>query len=167
MNNQRALHTATLLPNGQVLVAGGFYYFNPGSSQLSSAELYDPANGTWTNTASMNNARKQHTATLLPNGQVLVAGGYGISSVTSSAELYGSAINATLKITSIMRTNANDLLITWNTRGTTNFLQITANLETGFTDLASFVITTSTTNYLDVGAVTNQPARFYRIESSQ
>ena len=59
-------HTATLLPNGKVLVAGGY---------IASAELYDPASGTWTNTGSMSTARAGHTATLLPNGKVLVAGG--------------------------------------------------------------------------------------------
>ena len=68
----RADHTATLLPNGLVLVAGD----NEISSQPSaSAELYDPALGTWTATGSLNTARYQHTATLLPNGLVLVAGG--------------------------------------------------------------------------------------------
>src|SRR5207249_4277027 len=60
-------HTATLLSNGKVLVAGGF---NGGS--LASAELYDPATGTWTATGSLSAARKSHTATLLPNGKVLV-----------------------------------------------------------------------------------------------
>ena len=67
----RNSHTATLLPNGQVLVAGGF----TGISNLASAELYDPATGLWTTTGSMATARYRHTATLLPNGQVLVAGG--------------------------------------------------------------------------------------------
>ena len=64
-------HTATLLPNGKVLVAGG--YDSVGS--LASAELYDPASGTWTATGSLATARASHTATLLPNGKVLVAGG--------------------------------------------------------------------------------------------
>ena len=128
-------HTATLLPNGKVLVAGG----NNGSGILASAELYDPASGTWTATGSLNTARDltrrrccptarcwwqgdwipaaysrergtvrpgqrdlechgqpqhrtlYHTATLLPNGKVLVAGGDDGSSFFSSAELYDPA----------------------------------------------------------------------------
>ena len=67
----RSAHTATLLPNGKVLVAGGF---NDGG-YLSSAELYDPASGTWSATGSLTAARLRHTATLLPNGKVLVAAG--------------------------------------------------------------------------------------------
>ena len=69
-DHSRAHHTATLLPNGKVLVAGGYNFSYPAS-----AELYDPATGTWTTTGSLNTARYVHTATLLPNGQVLVAGG--------------------------------------------------------------------------------------------
>ena len=65
-------HTATLLPNGKVLVAGG----SNGGGSLSSAELYDPASGSWSTTGSLATARDYHTATLLPNGKVLVAGGY-------------------------------------------------------------------------------------------
>jgi hypothetical protein len=67
MNRARNFFTATLLPNGKVLVAGGF---NLGTS----AELYDPATDTWTITGSLRAARAYHKATLLPNGKVLVAG---------------------------------------------------------------------------------------------
>ena len=119
LGTARALHTATLLPNGKVLVAGGNNYSGDsrergtvrsgqrdldghrqsrhrthsshgdvaaqrqgaggggiGNDNVStSAELYDPASGTWTATGSLATARARHTATLLPNGKVLVAGG--------------------------------------------------------------------------------------------
>ncbi|HJU10495.1 MAG TPA: kelch repeat-containing protein, partial [Candidatus Binataceae bacterium] len=84
LGHRRSEHTATLLPNGKVLVAGGFDSGFP----TMSAELYDPATGTWTATGSLTAARADHTATLLPNGKVLVAGGYGL---LSSAELYDPA----------------------------------------------------------------------------
>ena len=61
------------------------------AATLSSAELYDPASGTWTATGSLNTARYYHTATLLPNGKVLVAGGSDGSGPLSSAELYDPA----------------------------------------------------------------------------
>ena len=77
-------HTATLLPNGRVLVAGGY---NSTNDFLSSAELFDPATGRWTATGEMTIARYNHTATMLPNGKVLVAGGCGSSSFLSSAEV--------------------------------------------------------------------------------
>ena len=83
MGTARYEHTATLLPNGKVLVAGGY-----NGPALSSAELYDPASGTWTATGSMGTARGEHTATLLPSGKVLVAGGFDLSNALSSAELY-------------------------------------------------------------------------------
>ena len=81
-------HTATLLPNGKVLVAGG----RNGNSILASAELYDPASGTWSATGSLVFARGAHTATLLPNGRVLIAAGVGPGGVQefvlATAELY-------------------------------------------------------------------------------
>ena len=85
----RYFHTATLLPNGKVLVAGGD---GNGPSQ-ESAELYDPASGTWTATGSLSAATSEHTATLLPNGKVLVAGGvngdiFEFGSILANAELY-------------------------------------------------------------------------------
>ncbi len=86
LNTDRAYHTATLLPNGKVLVAGGWSSVN--FAPLSTAaELYDPPTGTWSITGNLNTARLSHTATLLPNGKVLVAGGYN----DSSAELYDPA----------------------------------------------------------------------------
>src|ERR1700682_5061033 len=66
----RQNHTATLLPNGKILVAGG-----NNANFMASAELYDPASGNWSATGNPAVARQNHTATLLPNGKTLVAGG--------------------------------------------------------------------------------------------
>ncbi|MBI4832771.1 MAG: InlB B-repeat-containing protein, partial [Candidatus Lindowbacteria bacterium] len=77
-------HTATLLGNGKVLVAGGY----DGSVCFSSCELYSTTTGEWTPTNSLPSVRSYHTATLLPNGKVLVAGGSDGSSFYSSCELY-------------------------------------------------------------------------------
>jgi len=100
MLSSRAWHTLTLLPDGRVLAAGGeteacigpqqFCYFG---GTVASAELYDPVSGTFSATGTMTTAREIHTATLLNDGKVLVAGGelYAGSAspqVTASAELY-------------------------------------------------------------------------------
>ena len=86
----RFAHTATLLPDGSVLITGGEFrggFAPPGS--LYFAELYDPVQGIWKTTERMLTNREYHTATLLPSGEVLVAGGYfaGSDSDLSSAEL--------------------------------------------------------------------------------
>jgi hypothetical protein len=89
LNTARSNHTATLLPNGEVLVTGGW---GAGTNDpLASAELYNPATGKWTFTGSMAYARTGQTATLLQNGEVLVAGGdrvTGIRVTGITAELY-------------------------------------------------------------------------------
>jgi N-acetylneuraminic acid mutarotase len=95
MNTARDGHTATLLANGQVLVAGGYNdsIFSTGELYiLSSTELYDPDNGSWTDVGALNTAREGHSSTLLPNGKVLVAGGYNFADgALSSTELYDPA----------------------------------------------------------------------------
>ncbi|NOJ91434.1 kelch-like protein [Corallococcus coralloides] len=88
-NSFRLSNTATLLPDGQVLVAGGRE--EQGHTCQYSAELYDPAANLWRATGSMLACRYGHTATLLPNGKVLVAGGRGQVVNTETAELYDPA----------------------------------------------------------------------------
>lgn len=89
---QRIAHTATRLPNGKVLVAGGIEWTSGLQIMESSAELYDPATGLWTPTAEMDTARAWHSATLLPDGRVLVVGGRDTLGVTlAGAELYDPA----------------------------------------------------------------------------
>jgi hypothetical protein len=87
MSVARALHTATRLGNGQVLIAGGE---NDGDNSLASAELYNSGTGLFTLTGSMSVARQGHTATLLDDGTVLVVGGYSTAGggLTATAEIY-------------------------------------------------------------------------------
>ena len=80
----RFWHTATLLPGGRVLAAGG----EGPSGPLTSAEIYNPYTGKWSLTGSIGMARTDHTATLLPDGRVLVAGGYDSPNFLASAEVY-------------------------------------------------------------------------------
>src|SRR3989442_1245729 len=74
MTAGRTRHSATLLADGKVLVSGGERVMGV---RLATAEIYDPATGTWTATGPMFFGRDAHTATLLPNGKVLIAGGTG------------------------------------------------------------------------------------------
>jgi hypothetical protein len=94
MHDRRADHTATLLPDGRVLIAGGMV---ENGVFLNSAELYDPAKGTFVAAASMQSRRIGHSATLLPNGKVLIAGGLagrvfeGGPGVVATTELFDPA----------------------------------------------------------------------------
>ncbi len=76
LNEARGSHTATLLQDGRVLVAGGSNQ-EVGGVQIASAEIYDPDTQSWTTVAAPNEARESATATLLADGQVLLAGGRG------------------------------------------------------------------------------------------
>lgn len=96
----KALHTGdptmTLLLNGKVLLVGGGV-----------PELYDPSTGTWTQTAAMNVLRTEHTATLLPNGQVLVAGGLVNNEPVRSVEVYDPDANTWTSVGDMLSSRAN------------------------------------------------------------
>src|SRR5205085_1607499 len=87
MGAPRASHSATLLPNGKVLVAGG----QDSTQTIGTAELYDPGTGSWTLSGSPVVPRVHHSATLLPNGKVLFAGGDSGIDSTITAERYDPA----------------------------------------------------------------------------
>ena len=92
LSTARENATSTLLSDGRVLIAGGDDNYNA-TSILASAELYDPATGTFSPTGSMGTPRESDTATLLSDGRVLIVGGSDAHShAIASAELYDPAI---------------------------------------------------------------------------
>jgi len=91
LSRPRSGHTATLLANGAVLIAGGM---QRNGVYYESAELYLPSEGGFRPTAAMSSRRVGHTATLLPGGKVLIAGGFDGSGPLASAELYDPSTNA-------------------------------------------------------------------------
>lgn len=96
MTAARSQHTATLLPHGQVLIAGGVQSLSlsQGSVILAAAELYDPSTSTFGSAGNMTGGRRMHTSTLLADGRVLIVGGYGGEGMAgwgtalASAEVY-------------------------------------------------------------------------------
>jgi N-acetylneuraminic acid mutarotase len=105
LHDRRASHTATRLEDGRVLVVGGYRVQRLSGFHiaLAGAEIYDPATGLWTPTASLAQARYNHTATLLPGGKVLVLGGEDLNGVVSGVELF-DAVTATWSNPSVMAT---------------------------------------------------------------
>src|SRR5262245_10552225 len=95
MSVPRVGHTATLLLNGKVLICGGADRADSLGTVLDSAELYDPITETFAPAGNMTSPRWHHSATLLPDGRVLIAGGTinpnaggASNSVMSSSEIY-------------------------------------------------------------------------------
>jgi hypothetical protein len=93
MVTNRTLHTATLLSDGKVLIAGGSIYTSAStpSDVSSSAETFDATTGAFASTGNMTAQRSSHTATLLRNGKVLITGGQNADGVLTSAELFDPA----------------------------------------------------------------------------
>ena len=128
MSTDRNGHTLTALPSGQVLVAGGTSGGWGVCNDLTSAELYDSGADTWFLTGNMSAARSLFTATLLPNGQVLAAGGADCEgNILSSAELYTPPPVATVSTTS--------LTFRLQLVGTRSRAQIATLTNTGTTEL--------------------------------
>jgi hypothetical protein len=165
MNSTRTHHIAILLPNGKVLVAGGQF-------AQDSAELYDPATGTWSVTATLNTGRQDFTANLLNNGKVLVAAGQDINGYPlTSAELYDPAIvtgtvikqvNAgTLSNGAFQFTFTNTPGASFNVFGTTNPSLSFSN----WTGVGSVTEISSGHYQFNDPEATNRGQGFYRIRS--
>jgi len=113
----RYSHTITLLQNGNVLVTGGKYRYNNGETTVyqSSCEVFNHITGKWALVSSMTTPRSNHTATLLEDGRVLVAGGLTTSGVaTNSCEIYDPNLDTWVTTTSLntARYDHKDILFT-------------------------------------------------------
>lgn len=97
MANARYNHQSTLLPDGRVLVTGGFNV-SAFHVPLKTTEIYDPATGTWKNAAAMSTSRATHLSFLLQNGGVLVAGGWtqpgNVLTPTATVEVYDPGMDS-------------------------------------------------------------------------
>lgn len=88
LNLSRWGHSATLLPNGKVLILGGKTTDLPNTDRAVTAEVYDPATGQFTNWTSLTTGRDSHTVTLLNNGKLLVAGGFRADAIATDVTEY-------------------------------------------------------------------------------
>lgn len=93
MSTPRTFHTATLLPNGQVLISGGSSSPDTAPVAVATAQLFDPTNNSFSTDISMINSRFDHTATLLADGTVLLAGGIGNGGVFPFPQIYTPVTN--------------------------------------------------------------------------
>src|SRR6267142_1300015 len=168
----RGIHTATLLPDGKVLAAGGNYnsFSAPTIVASSSAELYDPATGTWTASGSLNAPRSTHVATLLPNGKVLVVAGYYVNNNVQlfSAELYNSAAGGISLVNPVkLPGGAFQFTFTGASNGT-NTVLATTNPTLPLTSWTVLGVAPEFSTGLFVFSdpqAANGPQRFYRVRS--
>ena len=112
MQAPRDNHSATLLADGRVLVTGGVSGGDAGGPVEKSAEIFDPATNTWTVADHMSIARYNHQATLLPDGRVLVTGGFNISIFhipIRDAEIYDPAADRWVQVPNMATPRATHL----------------------------------------------------------
>jgi hypothetical protein len=145
--------TATLLEDGDVLVAGGENTTFPGNGSLSDSELYDPSTGNFTETGALNVGRSFASSALLPDGDVLVTGGISnVPMALSSAELYDPATQS-WSLTTPMNATGYQLTDTVLTNGDVLVTGFGASARFGETNPEVYDPTTAT--WTDTGALPN------------
>jgi len=168
MGQPREVHTATLLPGGKVLAAGGVSYF--GGLFPTTAELYDPATGKWSPTLPLVSGRRDHVSALLPNGKVLIAGGFNTSDTGPSTELYdpASAVAAPFLLSQPTKLQTGAIQFTFrNTPGLDFTVLSTTNLAVHLEDWTSPGIATEVApgRYQFTDATVDVSSRFYTVRS--
>lgn len=158
----RDTHTATLLPDGKLIVIGGTYPNQGGNVPVSAAEVYNPTNRTWTTNANLNTERFNHTSTLLPGGQILVAGGEGNSGAIASAEEY---LDLAAPVFQTVSNVGGNFTFTWSAaNGSSYQVQYKANLNSGsWINLGSSITATNSVMSASDPIPPGASSRFYRI----
>ncbi len=141
----QAFDSATLLTNGQVLIAGGY---GGNTGYLSTVELYNPATGTFSATGNMVNARGGFTLTLLNNGNVLATAGYTTSVSLTTAEIYPPGSLTPSNLVSIAVTPANPSIAVGNTQ---QFIATGTFSDTSTQQLSSVTWSSSNTAIATIG----------------
>ena len=147
MSAQRASHTATLLNDGKVLIAGGFV---GEENSLAGAETFDPTTNGFSRAENMREKRSSHTATLLPNGKILIAGGFN-GNYLDSAEIYDPATGKFALTTKMTTARSGHVAVLLNN----GKVLLAGGVGTGWTFLASAEIYDPASNaFTHTGAMT-------------
>lgn len=128
MTEARSAHTATLLANGKVLIAGGESTIGAVTTHSKTAELFDPATATFTATGAMTAGRSFHGAALLSTNNVVVAGGVGATAALGTSEIYDVTTAKFRAVGSLIAPRAKPALVAF---GTTQALIVGGQDATG------------------------------------
>ena len=155
-NTPRMAHTATLLTNGEALVAGGYSVCSPACTADSTTELYNPSSGTFNPGGSLSAARAEQSATLLPNGNVLIAGGINAGITLSSEDIYQPSDLTPPNLVSISVTPANAAIPI----GSSQPMTATGTFSDGTTETLNSTFWSSSTSSILISAGSG-PAQAY------
>lgn len=162
LNLPRDSHTATLLRNGQVVIIGGTYPNQGGNVPVAGTEVYNSTNASWTTNVNLKTARFNHTSTLLPGGQILVAGGEDNSGGLASAEEY---MDLAPPVFQTVSSAGGKFTFRWSAvNGSSYQVQYKTNLASGsWENLGSSITATNSVMSATDSIVPGASSRFYRI----
>jgi len=159
MEQARAFFTATLLRNGDVLVAGGYDATQP-HIEFNSAEIYHPADGTWRPAAPMHDVRAAAVAVGLPAGRVMVIGGENLSGPLNTAEIYDPRTNTWTETAPMLSAHDEDFVAAVS-KGTHNtHVLVAGGFDANGPTADSEVYDVSTNSWKEVGSMNQARGEF-------